>query len=145
MNKDEKLFLVDTSAWILGLKRNSSNQVKNILTIILDKDQSATTGIIILELLQGTKTKKEYTEIFSDLSALHYFEVNKEIWGKASQLGFDLRRKGKTIPSTDLLIASVALHYELTLLHADNHFEQIQEHTDLKTKNLYKIRSQCIH
>jgi predicted nucleic acid-binding protein len=139
MNKDKKLLLVDTSAWIIGLKRNSSNQVKNILTEILDKDQSATTGIIILELLQGTRTKKEYTEILSDLSALHYFKVNKEIWKRASQLGFDLRRMGKTIPSTDFLIASVALHYDLTLLHADNHFEQIQEHTDLKTKNLYKI------
>ena len=139
MNKDEKLFLIDTSAWILGLKRNSSNQIKNILTEILDKDQSATTGIIILELLQGTRTKKEYTEILSDLSALHYFEVNKEIWERASQLGFDLRRMGKTIPSTDLLIASIALHYDLILLHADNHFEKIQEHADLKTKNLYKI------
>ena len=139
MNKDEKLFLIDTSAWILGLKRNSSNQIKNILTEILDKDQSATTGIIILELLQGTRTKKEYTEILSDLSALHYFEVNKKIWEKASQLGFNLRRKGKTIPSTDLLIASIALHYDLILLHADNHFEQIQEHTHLKTNNLYQI------
>ena len=139
MNKDEKLFLIDTSAWILGLKRNSSNQIKNILTEILDKDQSATTGIIILELLQGTRTKKEYTEILSDLSALHYFEVNKIIWEKASQLGFNLRRKGKTIPSTDLLIASIALHYDLILLHADNHFEQIQEHTHLKTNNLYQI------
>ena len=139
MNKDEKLFLIDTSAWILGLKRNSSNQIKNILTEILDKDQSATTGIIILELLQGTRTKKEYTEILSDLSALHYFEVNKKIWEKASQLGFNLRRKEKTIPSTDLLIASIALHYDLILLHADNHFEQIQEHTHLKTNNLYQI------
>ena len=139
MNKNDKLFLIDTSAWILGLKRNSSNHIKNILTEILDKDQSAITGIIILELLQGTKTKKEYGEIFSNLSALYYFEVNKEIWKKASQLGFDLRRKGKTIPSTDLLIASVALHYDLTLLHSDNHFEQIREYTDLKTKNLYKI------
>ena len=139
MNKNDKLFLIDTSAWILGLKRNSSNQIKDILTEILDKDQSATTGIIILELLQGTRTEKEYTEIFSDLSALYYFEVNKEIWKRASQLGFDLRRKGKTIPSTDLLIASVALHYGLTLLHSDNHFEQIQEHTNLKTKNLYKL------
>ena len=139
MNRENKLFLIDTSAWILGLKRNSSNQIKNILTEILDKDQSATTGIIILELLQGTKTKKEYEEIFSDLSALHYFEENKEIWKKASLLGFDLRRKGKTIPSTDLLIASIALHHDLTLLHADNHFEQIQEYTDLKTKNLCKI------
>jgi len=138
-NKDEKLFLIDTSAWILGLKRNSSNQIKNILTEILDKDQSATTGVIILELLQGIRTKKEYTEILSDLSALYYFEVNKKIWERASQLGFDLRRKEKTTPSTDLLIASVALHYDLIFLHADNHFEQIQEHTDLKTKNLYKI------
>jgi len=138
-NKDKKLFLIDTSAWILGLKRNSSNQIKNILTEILDKDQSATTGIIILELLQGTRTKKEYIEILSDLFALYYFEVNKKIWERASQLGFDLRRKGKTIPSTDLLIASVALRYDLTLLHSDNHFEQIQKYTDLKTKNLYKI------
>lgn len=139
MNREEKLFLVDTSAWILGLKRNSSNQIKNILTEILDKDQSATTGIIILELLQGCRTKKEYTEILSDLSALHYFEVNKEIWEKASQLGFDLRRKGKTVPSTDLLIASIALHYNLILIHADNHFEQIQEYISIKTKNLYNI------
>jgi len=46
---------------------------------------------------------------------------------------------GKTIPSTDLLIATIALHYDLTLLHSDNHFEQIKEHSDLKTKNLYKI------
>jgi len=138
-NKDKKLFLIDTSSWILGLKRNSSNQIKNILTEILDKDQSATTGIIILELLQGTRTKKEYIEILSDLFALYYFEVNKKIWERASQLGFDLRRKGKTIPSTDLLIASVALHYDLTLLHSDNHFEQIREYTDLKTKNLHKI------
>lgn len=139
MNREEKLFLVDTSAWILGLKRNSSNQIKNILTEILDKDQSATTGIIILEFLQRSRTKKEYNEILSDLSALHYFEVNKVIWEKASQLGFDLRRKGKTIPSTDLLIASIALHYNLILLHANNHFEQIKEYTNLKTKNLFQI------
>ena len=139
MNKNGTLFLIDTSAWILGLKRNSSNQIKNILTGILDKDLSATTGIIILELLQGTRTKKEYAEILSDLSALYYFEVNKEVWEKASQLGFNLRRKGKTIPSTDLLIASIALHYDLTLLHSDNHFEIIKFYSNLKTTNLNKI------
>ena len=139
MNKNGTLFLIDTSAWILGLKRNSSNQIKNTLTEILDKDLSATTGIIILELLQGTRTKKEYAEILSDLSALYYFEVNKEVWEKASQLGLNLRRKGKTIPSTDLLIASIALHYDLTLLHSDNHFEIIKFYSNLKTTNLNKI------
>lgn len=140
MNRENKLFLIDTSTWILGLKRNSSVQIKNILTEILDKDQSATTGIIILELLQGTKTKKEYEEIFSDLSALHYFKENKEIWKKASLLGFELRRKGKTIPSTDLLIASISLYYNLNILHADNHFEIIKLYSNLKTTDLYKIQ-----
>lgn len=139
MNRENKLFLIDTSAWILGLKRNSSVRIKNILMEILDKDQSATTGIIILELLQGTKTKKEYGEIFSDLSALHYFEENKEIWKKASLLGFELRRKGETIPSTDLLIASISLYYDLNILHADNHFEIIKFHSNLKTTDLNKI------
>jgi len=139
MNKNDKLFLIDTSAWILGLKRNSSSQIKDILTEILDKDQSATTGIIILELLQGTKTKKEYEEIFSDLSALHYFEENKEIWEKASLLGFKLRRKGKTVPSTNLLIASISLYYNLNILHADNHFEIIKLYSNLKTTDLNKI------
>lgn len=139
MNRENKLFLIDTSAWILGLKRNSSVQIKNILMEILDKDQSATAGIIILELLQGTKTKKEYEEIFSDLSALHYFEENKEIWKKASLLGFELRRKGKTIPSTNLLIASISLYYDLDILHADNHFEIIKLYSNLKTTDLNKI------
>ena len=139
MNRENKLFLIDTSAWILGLQRNSSVQIKNILMEILDKDQSATTGIIILELLQGTKTKKEYEEIFSDLSALHYFEENKEIWKKASLLGFELRRKGKTIPSTDLLIASISLYYDIDILHADNHFEIIKFYSNLKTTDLNKI------
>jgi len=139
MNRENKLFLIDTSAWILGLKRNSSTQIKNILTEILDKDQSATTGIIILELLQGTKTKKEYEEIFSDLSALHYFKENREIWKKASLLGFELRRKGKTIPSTDLLIASISLYYNLNILHADNHFEIIKSLSNLKTTDLNKM------
>jgi predicted nucleic acid-binding protein len=139
MNRENKLFLIDTSAWILGLKRNSSTQIKNILTEILDKDQSATTGIIILELLQGTKTKKEYEEIFSDLSALHYFKENREIWKKASLLGFELRRKGKTIPSTNLLIASISLYYNLNILHADNHFEIIKSLSNLKTTDLNKI------
>jgi len=139
MNRENKLFLIDTSAWILGLKRNSSTQIKNILTEILDKDQSATTGIIILELLQGTKTKKEYEEIFSDLSALHYFKENREVWKKASLLGFELRRKGKTIPSTDLLIASISLYYNLNILHADNHFEIIKSLSNLKTTDLNKM------
>ena len=56
-----------------------------------------------------------------------------------SLLGFELRRKGKTIPSTDLLIASISLYYDLDILHADNHFEIIKLYSNLKTTDLNKI------
>ena len=80
--------------------------------------------------------KKEYHAIYSDLKALYYFEANQEIWTKASQLGYDLRRKVKTIPSADLLIASIAIYYDLYLLHADQHFEIIKQISDLKTRSV---------
>jgi predicted nucleic acid-binding protein len=136
MSKPDGLILVDTSAWILGLKQSCPEILKKILTEILDKDHVCICGIILLEILQGTRTKKEYYAIYSDLKALHYFEVNQEIWIRASQLGYDLRRKGKTIPSADLLIASIAIYYNLYLLHADQHFEIIKQISDLKTRSV---------
>lgn len=36
-----------------------------------------------------------------------------------------LRRKGKTVPLIDALIASTAIRYELPLLHQDRHFDTI--------------------
>ena len=71
------MVLVDTSAWIIDLKRNCPEILKKILTEILDKDQVCICGIILLEILQGTRTKKEYHVIYSDLKALYYFEANQ--------------------------------------------------------------------
>ena len=51
-------------------------------------------------------------------------------------------QRGKTIPSTDptdLLIASIALHCDLILLHADNHFRTDSRICLLKKKKLHKI------
>lgn len=79
MNRENKLFLIDTSAWILGLKRNSSPQIKNILTEILDKDQSATTGIIILEPTLNQQNREYYS--------LRFSEVQKELSGMKVELG----------------------------------------------------------
>lgn len=136
MGKQNGLVLIDSSLWILGLKRNCSENVRKVIGELLDKDLAATCGMILMEILQGSKNKKEYDEIKVELEALHYFEENKEVWNRGAQLGFDLRRKGVTIPVTDILIASIAIFYGLILFHADHHFEIIEENSSLKSKQI---------
>jgi predicted nucleic acid-binding protein len=90
--------------------------------------------MIMLELLGGTRTPREYQELEEELQALRFANENEKVWRSAWQLSFELRRKGLTIPSTDILIASVALQYGYHLLHADRHFELISKNTNLQTQ-----------
>jgi predicted nucleic acid-binding protein len=40
-------------------------------------------------------------------------------------MAFNLRRKGVTVPYTDIMIAACAEKAEATILHADSHFDLI--------------------
>jgi predicted nucleic acid-binding protein len=136
MNKQNNRILIDSSMWILAFKRNCPESIINTIGDLLDKDLVATCGIILLEILPGSKNEKEYKEILEEMEALHYLEANQEVWQQGAQLSFDLRRKGITIPTTDIHIASIAIYYHLTLLHADHHFELIAQNSGLKSKQI---------
>ena len=86
MTKQNNLVLIDSSLWILALKRNCPENIKIIIGELLDKDLAATCGLVLLEILQGSKNKKEYQEITEELEALHYLETNKEVWNKDNLL-----------------------------------------------------------
>jgi predicted nucleic acid-binding protein len=61
------------------------------------------------------------------------------IWDKASLLAFKLRRKGITVPHTDVLIAECAILEGCVLLHADRHFDIIAQHTALTVESYLNI------
>ncbi len=47
------------------------------------------------------------------------------VWEAAVELARACRRKGVTLPATDLLIAACADYHSLGLLHHDRHFDEI--------------------
>jgi predicted nucleic acid-binding protein len=94
--------------------------------------------MIKLELLGGTKTKKEFDRLKSRLDALYEISTDSKLWGSAGQLAFDLQRKGLTIPYTDILIASAAIESKVILLHADLHFDLIAEKRELRVESYVK-------
>jgi predicted nucleic acid-binding protein len=130
-----KFALVDTSAWLFALRKDFLPKIKDRLDFLLKENLVLTTGIIRLELLVGTKTETEYDRLKNRLSTLESIETDDSLWEMACDLGFKLRRKGVTIPHTDILIATCALSAGFIILHADSHFDIIAEHSNLNAES----------
>lgn len=131
-----EIFLVDTSAWLFALRKDANPEIKSRLDNLLRDDCVAIMGMVKLELLGGTRTHEEFKRLKSRLDALTYVSMEElSLWDIAYELAFNLRRKGLTIPYTDILIASAAIKDDLVLIHADNHFDEIARYSKLKVES----------
>ena len=130
--------LIDTSAWLFALRKDFLPEIKDRLDLLLKENLVLTTGIIRLELLAGTRTESEYERLKKRLAVLESIETDDSLWNMAFDIGFTLRREGVTIPYTDILIATCALAKDCIVLHADNHFDLMAEHINLKAESYVK-------
>jgi predicted nucleic acid-binding protein len=131
----DKHVLIDTSAWLFALRKDFIPSIKNRIELLLKNDLVLTTGIIKLELLGGTKNEKEFERLKSSLDSLDYVTTGEIQWTKAYEMAFDLRRKGVTVPFTDILIAACALTADAVVMHADAHFDLMSNHVGLKVES----------
>lgn len=125
--------LIDTSIWVISFKRNCPTEISSFVKDLIFKREAAIAPPVILEILRGSRDKKEYQHLLERLSVLPYLPVTDEIWQYSYSLSFALKTKGITIPSIDILIASISLVSDYTLLHKDKHFETIKGIAPLKT------------
>jgi len=133
------LFLVDTSAWLFALRKDFMPEVKDRIDHLLKENVIITTGIVKLEILGGTKTQNEFERLKTRLDSLDMVEADTALWEEAYRLSFELRRKGITVPYTDILIAACALRTESTVVHADAHFDLMAKHIGLKVESFVQI------
>jgi predicted nucleic acid-binding protein len=133
------MILIDTSAWLFALKKEFHPVIKQKIEKLLVESDVAICGMIVLELLGGTKSEKEYLRLKSRLDALYYIESDKGLWDFASKLSFDLKRQGISIPYTDIVIAASAMKERAILVHADSHFDSISDHTDLRVESFVSL------
>ena len=75
--------------------------------------------------MQGARSEKEQAELTNALSALPFLEMTEALWVKAGRLSASLRKAGKTIPFSDILIATLALENNLAVMTVDEHFRTI--------------------
>jgi len=115
--------LVDTSVWI-SFFRGSEASVGDAFDTLLSENRVVLCGIVEMEIVQGL-TPKDRKNFQHSFTALHYLNTTREDFVSAGAMWNDLRRSGKTVPSTDCLIAQLAIRHKLPLFTLDSHFDAI--------------------
>jgi predicted nucleic acid-binding protein len=120
--------LIDTSAWIEFYHPRGSAHVKQALQEALEHHEIALRAPIMIELLSGARTENDRELLQRDLETLIYLTVRWEEALAAAHLAWRLSRSGRRVPTTDLLIAGVALVHGCKVWHfGDSHFKVMED------------------
>ena len=124
------MILVDTSV-LIGFLKNTAGIPYDKLDYIIDNDiPYGICNYVYQELLQGTRSEKEYKLLKEYLNTIPFYDLKngKESFENASFMYISCRKNGITIRSTlDLIIAQIAIENGLYLLHDDSDFTNISK------------------
>jgi predicted nucleic acid-binding protein len=132
------MILVDSSVWIDFFNGKESPEV-SLLYNTLGKQEIITGDLIIVEVLQGFSSEKDFGIAKEVLESLPFFNLsNKELAIKSALNYRKLRKSGVTIRKTiDMVIATFCIEKEIKLLHNDRDFDQLEKYLGLQTISLY--------
>ncbi len=116
--------LPDTCVWIDFLKNRNTTLTLQLEQALL-QGEVYTCGVVLYELLQGVRNPGEAAQMKAAFDALVMLEMTAQTWVSAANLSSELRKKGITLPMSDIIIAAVAIEHGLTVMTVDDHFQQI--------------------
>ncbi len=128
------MILPDSSAWVEEFRRTGSEIHLALARLLMAEEDVAVTEPVIMELLAGTRTKRELRAIRGRLLAFPMLRVRDLVtYERASAVWRACRAAGEPVRNTiDCLIAAVAIREKARILHADRDFDVIARHTELQ-------------
>ncbi|MCX6582192.1 MAG: type II toxin-antitoxin system VapC family toxin [Candidatus Aminicenantes bacterium] len=123
------MYLLDTNVCIQFLNRKSRPLIEKLSSI--DPDEILLCAVVKAELLYGAfksnnplKVLKIQGEFFSGFKSLDFDDKSANVFGKIRS---NLEKKGKIIGPYDLLIASIAIANNVTLVtHNTREFSRVE-------------------
>ncbi len=120
--------LVDSSFFI---DRHRAGIDPFLELVAADLWEPVTCGVVMLEVLRGTRTDREYRDYRDTFEVMTCVPTTSHLWISATDLLRKLARQGFTIPVQDALIAASALSIDAPVLTFDAHFKLIPKLTVL--------------
>ena len=121
---------VDTSVWSLALRRDASQDGKEVKLLSRALSEGVvvfTTGLVLQELLQGFMGAKASSQIIERFTVLPFVIPDREDYIQAAEIRNRCRRRGIQTGTIDALLAQLCLRHEFELLTTDNDFKHISK------------------
>lgn len=117
--------LVDTSSWIHQIRRRGDPAVRARVEELLRAGEAAWCPVVRLELWAGVGSDADRDILRVYEKRIPELPITDEVWESACRLADSCRRRGRTVPPHDILIAACARHHGLQVEHADAHFDML--------------------
>ena len=116
--------LPDTSVWIDYFR--GAEPAATQLSRFLAEEPPSICGPILAELVAGTPAARR-EDVWLALASLPFVELGRHSWTRAGELAHELRRRDRSVPLLDVLIAVAAMQADTPLWTRDSEFERIAE------------------
>ena len=127
------MVLVDTTVWIDFFADSNEPHVAALQDLIVNEEDLSLCGVILAEVLQGIRSDADFVKTKRYLGDLIFLPMRQATFLRAAEVYRSLRKKGITIRKpVDCMIASVAIEYDIHLLHNDRDFDHIAKHSKLR-------------
>ena len=127
------MVLVDTTVWIDFFAGRNESHVMSLQELIESEEDLSLCGVILAEVLQGIRSDAEFIKAKEYLGDLIFLPMRHATFIQAAEIYRSLRKKGVSIRKpVDCMIASVAIEFNIRLLHNDHDFNNIAKHSKLR-------------
>ena len=127
------MVLVDTTVWIDFFAARNEPHVGKLQELIESEKDLSLCGVIMAEILLGIRSDTDFFKTKEYLEDLIFLPMRHGTFVRAAEICGSLRKKGIPIwKPVDCMIASVAIEYDIHLLHNDCDFKFIAKHSKLK-------------
>ena len=130
------MIIVDSDIWIDFFNNKENTETKELGYLLRNKIDVGSNSIIFVEVTQGLLDDKEYQRGRHILSTFRIYPINNETIIRAGEIhrtcqkGIKARDgiiKGKTLKTSDCIIASSCIENDLPLFSRDKHFKMMTE------------------
>ncbi len=122
--------LIDTSCWVEAMRERGDEKIRRRVGELLESGAARFSDMVLLELSNGLRRAGERRFLRQLEELVDTVPTTVAVWSEARALAERARRRGMTVPSTDLLVFATARVHGLALLHRDAHFDQLTEIAD---------------
>ena len=125
------MILVDTSAWIEFLRDTGSPICQRVDDLLAT--EIATCDVVRMEVLAGARDEQHLQQLRRLVARASTLPTEPVDYDAAAALYRTCRQRGHTVRKLiDCLIAAVAIHGTVPVLHRDADFEILAQHTSLQ-------------